>query len=187
MNDEQGENRDRSSFIVHRSSFEVVVATPDVVGERMAGPGIRATYFARELAKIPNVNVTLVSRDVIPNVITEQYAADGSMTIPSPGLRPPSPGGRGISAEGGLAPHGLSPGGRGVSAEGGLAPHGLSPGGRGVSAEGGLAPHGLSPGGKGVSAEGGLAPHRLVESLLPPGESARSADEGPVIRSYARN
>src|SRR5437763_7727697 len=54
--------RPDSSFIVHRSSFEVVVATPDVVGERMAGPGIRATYFARELAKIPNVNVTLVSR-----------------------------------------------------------------------------------------------------------------------------
>src|SRR5712692_5555274 len=67
MNDEHGESRDRSSFIVHRSSFEVVVATPDVVGERMAGPGIRATYFARELAKIPNVNVTLVSRGD-PNV-----------------------------------------------------------------------------------------------------------------------
>ena len=29
----------------------VVVFTPDVVGERMAGPGIRAYYFARELAK----------------------------------------------------------------------------------------------------------------------------------------
>jgi hypothetical protein len=43
--------------------FEVVVATPDVVGERMAGPGIRVTYFARELAKIPGVNVTIVDRD----------------------------------------------------------------------------------------------------------------------------
>jgi glycosyltransferase involved in cell wall biosynthesis len=43
--------------------FEVVVATPDVVGERMAGPGIRVTYFARELAKIPGVHVTIVDRD----------------------------------------------------------------------------------------------------------------------------
>lgn len=42
--------------------FQVVVATPDVVGERMAGPGIRATYFAREIAKLPGVNVTLVAR-----------------------------------------------------------------------------------------------------------------------------
>ena len=30
----------------------VVVATPDVVGERMAGPGIRAWHLARELAKL---------------------------------------------------------------------------------------------------------------------------------------
>jgi glycosyltransferase involved in cell wall biosynthesis len=31
--------------------FSVVVHTPDVVGERMAGPGIRAWHFACELAK----------------------------------------------------------------------------------------------------------------------------------------
>jgi glycosyltransferase involved in cell wall biosynthesis len=31
--------------------FSVVIATPDVVGERMAGPGIRAWHFAVELAK----------------------------------------------------------------------------------------------------------------------------------------
>ncbi|MEA2337912.1 MAG: hypothetical protein QOE82_1919 [Thermoanaerobaculia bacterium] len=31
--------------------FSVVVITPDVVGERMAGPGIRAWHFAAELAK----------------------------------------------------------------------------------------------------------------------------------------
>jgi len=31
--------------------FGVVVHTPDVVGERMAGPGIRAWHFAGELAK----------------------------------------------------------------------------------------------------------------------------------------
>lgn len=58
MNDEHG--HERSSFVVHPSSFEVVVATPDVVGERMAGPGIRATYFAREIGKV--AHVTLVSR-----------------------------------------------------------------------------------------------------------------------------
>lgn len=31
--------------------FQVVVHTPDVVGDRMAGPGIRAWHLARELAK----------------------------------------------------------------------------------------------------------------------------------------
>jgi glycosyltransferase involved in cell wall biosynthesis len=31
--------------------FSVVIATPDVVGERMAGPGIRAFHFAEELGK----------------------------------------------------------------------------------------------------------------------------------------
>src|SRR5438067_7841939 len=36
----------------HRGSvFSVVIATPDVVGERMAGPGIRAFHFAEELSK----------------------------------------------------------------------------------------------------------------------------------------
>src|SRR5437762_13552284 len=62
------------------------------------------------------------------SVITAPGAADGLMTRPSPGLRPPSPGGRGISAE--------------------------------------------------VSAR-----IILIESLLPPGEGARSADEGRVISS----
>lgn len=33
------------------SRFNVVVHTPDVVGERMAGPGIRASHLAEELAK----------------------------------------------------------------------------------------------------------------------------------------
>jgi glycosyltransferase involved in cell wall biosynthesis len=33
------------------SSFSVLVHTPDVVGERMAGPGIRAWHLAAELAK----------------------------------------------------------------------------------------------------------------------------------------
>ncbi len=31
--------------------FSIVIVTPDVVGERMAGPGIRAWHFAEELAK----------------------------------------------------------------------------------------------------------------------------------------
>ena len=44
-----------SSFILPPSSltasFRVVIHTPDVVGERMAGPGIRAWHLASELAK----------------------------------------------------------------------------------------------------------------------------------------
>jgi glycosyltransferase involved in cell wall biosynthesis len=41
-------------------SFNVVITTPDVVGERMAGPGIRAWHIARELAK--HVPTTLVAQ-----------------------------------------------------------------------------------------------------------------------------
>ncbi|HKR65626.1 MAG TPA: glycosyltransferase [Thermoanaerobaculia bacterium] len=40
--------------------FNVVVHTPDVVGERMAGPGIRAWHLADELAK--HVPVTLIAK-----------------------------------------------------------------------------------------------------------------------------
>jgi len=40
--------------------LNVVVHTPDVVGERMAGPGIRAWHFARELAKY--TSVTLIAK-----------------------------------------------------------------------------------------------------------------------------
>ena len=40
--------------------FTVVIATPDVVGERMAGPGIRAFHFAEELSK--HFPTTLISR-----------------------------------------------------------------------------------------------------------------------------
>jgi len=39
---------------------QVVVHTPDVVGERMAGPGIRASHLAAELAK--HFDVTLIAR-----------------------------------------------------------------------------------------------------------------------------
>ena len=40
--------------------FGVVVHTPDVVGERMAGPGIRAWHFAAELAR--HFTTTLVCK-----------------------------------------------------------------------------------------------------------------------------
>ncbi|HEV2718887.1 MAG TPA: glycosyltransferase family 4 protein [Thermoanaerobaculia bacterium] len=40
--------------------LRVVVHTPDVVGERMAGPGIRAWHFADELSK--HFDVTLIAR-----------------------------------------------------------------------------------------------------------------------------
>jgi glycosyltransferase involved in cell wall biosynthesis len=40
--------------------FQVVVHTPDVVGERMAGPGIRAWHVARELAR--HVPTTLIAK-----------------------------------------------------------------------------------------------------------------------------
>ena len=40
--------------------FQVVVHTPDVVGDRMAGPGIRALHLARELAK--HFPTTLVAK-----------------------------------------------------------------------------------------------------------------------------
>lgn len=52
--------------------MSVVVATPDVVGERMAGPGIRAWYLAQELskhfptrliAKVDNETSLLLDRD----------------------------------------------------------------------------------------------------------------------------
>lgn len=50
MSDEHGRTVPRSSFSVPRS-LPVVVHTPDVVGERMAGPGIRAWHLANELAR----------------------------------------------------------------------------------------------------------------------------------------
>ncbi|HJT17360.1 MAG TPA: glycosyltransferase [Thermoanaerobaculia bacterium] len=44
--------------------FSVVVATPDVVGERMAGPGIRAFHLAEELSK--HFETTLVAQPDLP-------------------------------------------------------------------------------------------------------------------------
>ena len=40
--------------------FSVVIHTPDVVGDRMAGPGIRAWNFARELSK--HFDTTLIAK-----------------------------------------------------------------------------------------------------------------------------
>jgi glycosyltransferase involved in cell wall biosynthesis len=51
---------DASSLIPHPSSLRVAVVTPDAVGERMAGPGIRATYLARELGR--HFPTTLIAR-----------------------------------------------------------------------------------------------------------------------------
>lgn len=48
--------------------MNVVVHTPDVVGERMAGPGIRAWHLARELEK--HVPVTLVAKGAAPGRMT---------------------------------------------------------------------------------------------------------------------
>ncbi|HUP61226.1 MAG TPA: glycosyltransferase [Thermoanaerobaculia bacterium] len=69
--------------------FQVVVHTPDVVGERMAGPGIRAWHLARELAK--HVPVTLVAKTephVIPSVSEGPVRAGGTTHAPP---RPPGP------------------------------------------------------------------------------------------------
>ena len=47
-------------MIVSGRMSTVVVATPDVVGARMAGPGIRAWNIAREMAKV--APTTLVAK-----------------------------------------------------------------------------------------------------------------------------
>src|SRR5258708_40318736 len=50
----------RSALSAPRSSFRVVVVTPDVVGTRMAGPGIRAWQLARTLAG--HFDTTIIAR-----------------------------------------------------------------------------------------------------------------------------
>jgi glycosyltransferase involved in cell wall biosynthesis len=77
-----------SSFILHPSSFrpssfQVIVHTPDVVGDRMAGPGIRAWYLARELSK--HFDTTLIAksegtaRDEVPVIEHGTDAARAAM------------------------------------------------------------------------------------------------------------
>lgn len=58
--------------------FAVVVHTPDVVGERMAGPGIRAWHFAGELAKqFPTILICKREGD-LPATPAFRVAARGS-------------------------------------------------------------------------------------------------------------
>ena len=63
--------------------FRVVVHTPDVVGERMAGPGIRASHLAAELAK--HVATTLIARTaVIASASDGTGGAGGARLEPLP-------------------------------------------------------------------------------------------------------
>jgi glycosyltransferase involved in cell wall biosynthesis len=64
--------------------FSIVIATPDVVGERMAGPGIRAWHFADELAKhFPTTLVANLEGDVstapFPIVARDSHEAREAM------------------------------------------------------------------------------------------------------------
>jgi glycosyltransferase involved in cell wall biosynthesis len=54
------DERSRSAFSLLPSAFPVVVHTPDVVGERMAGPGIRAWHLAEELSR--HFDTTLIAK-----------------------------------------------------------------------------------------------------------------------------
>jgi glycosyltransferase involved in cell wall biosynthesis len=65
---------------------QVVVHTPDVVGERMAGPGIRASHLAEELAK--HFDVTLIAKVQSGEMV--RSAERGGLSADSIALRPPS-------------------------------------------------------------------------------------------------
>jgi glycosyltransferase involved in cell wall biosynthesis len=58
--------------------FGVVVHTPDVVGERMAGPGIRAWHFAGELAKHFTTTLVCKREGELPSASDFRVAARGS-------------------------------------------------------------------------------------------------------------
>ena len=58
--------------------FGVVVHTPDVAGERMAGPGIRAWHFAGELAKHFPTTLVCKREGELPAVSDFRVAARGS-------------------------------------------------------------------------------------------------------------
>ena len=58
--------------------FGVVVHTPDVVGERMAGPGIRAWHFAGELAKHFATTLVCKREGELPETPDFRVAARGS-------------------------------------------------------------------------------------------------------------
>src|ERR1044071_8181014 len=65
---------------------QVVVHTPDVVGERMAGPGIRASHLAEELAK--HFDVTWIAKVQSGEMV--RSAERGGLSADSIALRPPS-------------------------------------------------------------------------------------------------
>lgn len=58
--------------------FAVVVHTPDVVGERMAGPGIRAWHFAGELARHFPTTLVCKREGELPGAADFRIAARGS-------------------------------------------------------------------------------------------------------------
>jgi glycosyltransferase involved in cell wall biosynthesis len=58
--------------------FGVVVHTPDVVGERMAGPGIRAWHFATELAKYFTTTLVCQREGELPSACDFRVAKRGS-------------------------------------------------------------------------------------------------------------
>ena len=58
--------------------FSVVVHTPDVVGERMAGPGIRAWHFAGELARHFTTTLVCKREGELPGAADCRIAERGS-------------------------------------------------------------------------------------------------------------
>jgi glycosyltransferase involved in cell wall biosynthesis len=58
--------------------FGVVVHTPDVVGERMAGPGIRAWHFAGELARHFSTTLVCKREGELPSAADFRVAARGT-------------------------------------------------------------------------------------------------------------
>jgi glycosyltransferase involved in cell wall biosynthesis len=67
--------------------FSIVVATPDVAGEQMAGPGIRATYFARELSKVAAVTLVHRGNRDTPEAREALRSADVIIGQPARGFR----------------------------------------------------------------------------------------------------
>lgn len=58
----------------------IVVATPDVVGRRMAGPGIRAWHIARELSRVAPTTLIAKAEDppALPNVTILDRGSDAA-------------------------------------------------------------------------------------------------------------
>jgi glycosyltransferase involved in cell wall biosynthesis len=70
----------RQDRVIVSARMSVVVATPDVVGERMAGPGIRAWYLAQELARhFPTQLVAKVEKETAS--VLDRDSAEGKRAI----------------------------------------------------------------------------------------------------------